>query len=117
VPALPTLAEIKSFESSGTRIKIITALRDYLNVRPLEATDRAWLDQVAEDAAETKHAVADMVNVMLEELIHHRYELPAFSTLDQMAFRAREKSNNWYFTAISSQMSPKILLTNRIFKS
>ena len=107
VPAAPTLAEIKSFESSGARIKIITALRDYLNVRPLEPADRAWLDQVAEDAAETKHAVADVVNVMLEELVHHRYELPAFSTLDRIAFRAREKSNNRYFTAISSQLDPQ----------
>ena len=42
---------------------------------------------------------------MLEELVHHRYELPAFSTLDRMAYRAREKSNNRYFSAITNQLT------------
>ena len=63
------------------------------------------LDVVADTAAETKHAVADIINVMLEELVHHRYELPAFSTLDRMAFRAREKSNNQHFSAIAGQLT------------
>src|SRR5260221_10796659 len=65
----------------------------------------AWLEVVADTAAETKHAVADIINVMLEELVHHRYELPAFSTLDRMAYRAREKSNNRYFSAITNQLT------------
>ena len=60
---------------------------------------------VADTAAETKHAVADIINVMLEELVHHRCELPAFSTLDRMAFRAREKSNNQHFSAIAGQLT------------
>ena len=49
--------------------------------------------------------MADIINVMLEELVHHRYELPAFSTLDRMAFHAREKSNNQHFSAIAGQLT------------
>lgn len=103
----PLLADFRRFEASGMRMPYINALREYLNVRAMEAAGYAWLDQVAESAAETKHAVADIINVMLEELVHHRYELPAFSTLDRIAFRAREKSNNQHFVNISKQLTPQ----------
>lgn len=83
VAKVPTLTELKRFEASGSRMSTLTALRRYLDVKPLGVTGYAWLDQVADTAAETKHAVADIINVMLEELVHHRYELPAFSTLDR----------------------------------
>ena len=105
VAKAPTLAELKRFEASGSRAAVFAALRSYLNVKPVNPAGYAWLDVVADTAAETKHAVADIINVMLEELVHHRYELPAFSTLDRMAFRAREKSNNRYFSAITHQLT------------
>lgn len=105
----PTLTDLNRFEASGSRSGVIAALRTYLDVRPFEGEGVVWLQQVASTAAETKHAVVDIVNVMLEELVHHRYELPAFSTLDRMAFRAREKSNNHYFSAISGQLTPQAM--------
>lgn len=105
VARAPTLTDLKRFEASGSRMVIFNALRRHLNVKSLDPAGYAWLHVVADKAAETKHAVADIINVMLEELVHHRYELPAFSTLDRMAFRAREKSNNQYFSAIATQLS------------
>ena len=101
----PLVADFKRLEASGARSALFAALRSHLNVRPLDAAGHDWLDVVAGTAAETKHAVADIINVMLEELVHHRYELPAFSTLDRMAFRARENSNNQYFSAIAGQLT------------
>lgn len=62
---------------------------------------------MAEQAAEVKHSVADIINVMLEELVRHRYELPAFSTLDRAAYSAREQSNEQYFNSISSKLGPR----------
>lgn len=103
----PAFAELRRFDISGSRTSLFVQLRRYLNVRALDAAGDAWLVQVADSAAETKHAVADIINVMLEELVHHRYELPAFSTLDRLAFRAREKSNNQHFTNISKQLTPQ----------
>jgi hypothetical protein len=101
----PPATDLKRFEASGSRTALFAALRRHLNVKPLDTAGDAWLEVVADTAAETKHAVADIINVMLEELVHHRYELPAFSTLDRMAFRAREKSNNRYFSAITNQLT------------
>ncbi|WP_066706969.1 Tn3 family transposase [Curvibacter delicatus] len=103
----PTWTELRRFDASGPRTAMIKALRRFLNVRPLDEAGKAWLEQVADQAAETKNAVADIINVMLEELVHHRYELPAFSTLDRMAFRAREASNNRNFSAIARQLTPQ----------
>lgn len=105
IARVPALADLKRFEASGSRMPLFTALRRHLNVKPLNPAGYAWLDVVADTAAESKHVVADIINVMLEELLHHRYELPAFSTLDRMAFRAREKSNNRYFSAITGQLT------------
>ena len=110
ITRVPTLADLKRFEASGSRMALFTALRRHLNVKPLmKPAGYAWLDVVADTAAESKHAVADIINVMLEELVHHRYELPAFSTLDRIAFRAREKSNNQYFSAIAGQLNTQTM--------
>lgn len=103
----PTLRELQQFEKSGGFKVLIKALRGYLNVRPIGEVDLAWLDSIAAGAAETKHSVEDIINVMLEELVHHRFELPAFSTLDRRAFRARETSNQQHFTAVVDQLSDK----------
>jgi len=41
------------------------------------------------EAARTKDDLADLINVALEELVHCRFELPAFGTLDRAAHHAR----------------------------
>jgi hypothetical protein len=84
-------------------------LRRYLNVRPLDDQGRAWLRHIAETAADSRHVVADIINVMLEELVHHRYELPGFSTLlDRMAIQAREKIHDVHFASITNQLDTKV---------
>ena len=81
----PKLAELLQFDRTAGRERLVESLRRYLNVRPLDDPGRAWLRHVAETAADSRHVVADIINVMLEELVHHRYELPGFSTLDRLA--------------------------------
>jgi len=103
----PSLKELGRFERSGNRALKIKKLREFLDVRPLGEKGFAWLKHVAEQAAEVKHSVADIINVMLEELVRHRYELPAFSTLDRAAYSAREQSNEQYFNSISSKLGPR----------
>src|SRR3546814_271867 len=64
------------------------------------------LATVAETAAQTKHSVPDIVNVMLEELVHHRYELPAFSTLERLAIAAREQVHDTHYRQITDALTP-----------
>ncbi|MGD3835020.1 Tn3 family transposase, partial [Xanthomonas citri pv. citri] len=54
----------------------------------------------------TKHIVPDIVNVMLEELVHHRFELPAFSTLGRTAIAAREHVHEAHYRQIADALSP-----------
>lgn len=106
-PRSPSLKELGRFERGGNRAKKVRKLREFLDVRPLQENGFAWLKHVAEEAAEIQHSVADIINVMLEELVRHRYELPAFDTLKRAAFAAREKSNDQYFNAIASRLGPE----------
>jgi len=104
----PKFNELKRFDDSSSRAKLIVALRRYLDVPPLDNQGRSWLIHVAETAADTRHVTADIINVMLEELVHHRYELPAFSALDRLAIQAREKVHETHFESISNRLDPEI---------
>ncbi|WP_313035973.1 Tn3 family transposase [Stenotrophomonas acidaminiphila] len=100
--------QLRSYDSSGAKRGHIAKLREYLQVRALEAAGRTWLATVAETAAETKHIIPDIVNVLLEELVHHRYELPAFSTLERLAIQARERVHDRYFGRIADALTPAV---------
>lgn len=97
---------LASYDASGSQRKHLVQLRAFLNVRPLDAGGRDWLTTVAETAAQTKHIVPDIVNVMLEELVHHRYELPAFSTLERLAIAAREQVHDTHYRQITNALTP-----------
>lgn len=97
---------LASYDASGGQRKHLAQLRAFLNVRPLDAAGREWLGTVAATAAQTKHIVPDIVNVMLEELVHHRFELPAFSTLERLAITAREKVHDAHYRQITTALTP-----------
>lgn len=102
------IEQLHSYDSSGAKRVHIAKLRDYLRVRVLDPDGRTWLATVAETAAETKHIIPDIVNVLLEELVHHRYELPAFSTLERLAIQARERVHDRYFGRIADALTPAV---------
>ncbi|MGD4274460.1 Tn3 family transposase [Xanthomonas citri pv. citri] len=97
---------LASYDASGAKHVHLAQLRAFLNVCPLDAAGRDWLGTVAETAAQTKHIVPDIVNVMLEELVHHRFELPAFSTLGRTAIAAREHVHEAHYRQIADALSP-----------
>lgn len=113
----PRADELRQFDRTTTRTTLIAALRRYLNVRPLDDQGRAWLRHVAETTADSRHVVADIINVMLEELVHHRYELPGFSTLDRLGIQAREKIHDVHFASLADQLDAKVrALIDNLFK-
>ena len=58
-----------------------------------DASAMRWLAQRAEAGAGTKQELPDIINVLLEELVKHRYVLPGFTTLLRLARSARDKVN------------------------
>lgn len=53
--------------------------------------------------------MADIINVIIEELIRQRFELPAFSTLNRSAQRIRNQVNERYFRSLTDALSPQII--------
>lgn len=101
-----TVSDLEAYDASRMKREHVAKIRHYLNVRPLGESGRQWLRTVAEQAAQTKHMLPDIINVMVEELYHHRYELPAFRTLDDMAAAARESVHESHFERISALLAP-----------
>lgn len=102
----PPIEKLMAYDASGAKRDHFAKLREYLGVRVLERDGKVWLAQVAETAAQTKHIIPDIVNVMLEELVHHRYELPAFSSLERLAIHAREIVHEAHFQRIDAALTP-----------
>ncbi|MGC1497856.1 MAG: Tn3 family transposase [Sulfitobacter sp.] len=100
-----TLKQLKDYDRSGSRPRQQQILRDYLGIRSFASEDQPWLIDVAEKAAETKEMLADIINVMLEELVRNHYELPGFTVLKRIARSARNKVNEQCFRDICSDLT------------
>ncbi len=98
--------QLERYDASGSQRRHMPQLRQFIGVHPLDKSGLAWLDTVATGAAQTKHTIPDIVNVLLEELVHHRYELPGFRTLELAAIGARERVNLGYYRSISHALTP-----------
>ncbi len=103
---IPDDTEFTQYDLSGSRHLHRKMLREFFQVSALGAEGRKWLQGIAERAAQTKNTVVDVINVMLEELVHHRYELPAFRTLHDIAESGREKIHRHYYETITAALTP-----------
>lgn len=97
--------ELRVYDQSGSKSHHLRLLRSYVGLRVLDSDGVAWLNAHAISAAQTKQELPDIINVLLEELVHHRYELPGFATLSRVATRARTKVNDDIFKRIQGALS------------
>lgn len=75
------LRNLNQYDKSEARRKHVGIIRRFLGVNPFSATGKSLLRNTFIDAALIKEDVADIINVGIEVLIRHRYELPAFDSL------------------------------------
>lgn len=98
--------ELQTYFASGAKIRHVRFIRQYLNIQPYDsektgALVRGW----ALEAAATKEALADIINVTLEYLVKEKYELPAFSALDRLCQSARREVNNTYYDQLCDYLT------------
>ena len=88
---LTTLATdvLAQYDRSNTSQRHRVAIRTHLHIHPCGPAARRVVVQAMSAAARTKHDLADLVNVALEELVRQCYELPPFRTLARAARRIR----------------------------
>lgn len=89
----PDREDLRRYDKSEARRKHLAVVREFLDVKPFTARDKSLLRATLSEAALTKEDVADIVNVGIEILVRHRYELPAFDTLVREARNCRATTN------------------------
>lgn len=97
--------QLSDYERSGTQQRHFKIIRDLLKVQVVDEKAREWLEKVASEAATTKNAESDIVNIILKNLIKERFELPGFTTIQRIARSARDKVNNEYYQKIISPLT------------
>jgi TnpA family transposase len=111
VRRLPASSDWAQYDRSGTQRRHLDIVRAYCGVRVLDETGRTWLEGIAERTAQIKNNEADIINVMLEELVRERYELPGFTVLQRLARSARRRTDEVYYRQI---IAPSTLATRRL---
>ena len=101
----PTARELKAYDASGSRSLHLQKIRDFVGVRRFADADWTWLDQVAREAASTKQELEDIINVLIEELVRQKFELPGFTQLVRTARAARNAVNTAIFKSIAGKLS------------
>ena len=96
--------EWEAYDASGSRYRFIARIREYLRIKHFDATAQQILSTAIEQAALLRDDLADIVNIAIEELVRHRYELPAFRTLWDQAQRARTTTSRKFFAQVTQAL-------------
>jgi hypothetical protein len=80
-------------------------IRDYLAMNTNRHARRQLMKKAALEAATTKENLADFINRMIEEVLHERYELPAYQALVRRARAARTVTHYRHYRLISNALS------------
>ena len=84
---------LRQYDNSQARRKHLSAVRQFLEVKSFDDNGKALMRQTFAEAALTREDVIDIINIGIETLVRHRYELPAFDTLLREARAERIATN------------------------
>ncbi len=95
---------LRQYDISQARRKHLSAVREFLAVKPFGDDGKALMQKAFSEAALTKEDVIDIINIGIETLVRHRYELPAFDTLLREARAERVATNQALHTQIHNSL-------------
>lgn len=96
------LINLNHYDHLEARRKHVGIIRRFLDVNPLTATGKLLLRNTFIEVALIKEDVADIINVGIEVLIRHRYELPAFDSLVRTPRSARAEANQALYSRVQT---------------
>ncbi|MDP2226097.1 MAG: DUF4158 domain-containing protein [Moraxellaceae bacterium] len=102
----PTPSALTTYDKSGSKSLHQQRIRTHLNIRQMDAAAWRWLDSIAHKAAATKQELPDIINVLIEELVRQRYELPGFTRLSKLAAQARVTVNEQIYQQVMGRLTP-----------
>jgi TnpA family transposase len=83
-------------------------IRTYLDVKSYLNGGKEIATKTAMESAKIHNYPADIINRVLEELMHKRYELPAYSQIDRLVKKSRQRANQEIFNRVHRQLPNKI---------
>lgn len=90
----------------ATRSRHMSAILEFLQVKPFYANDAMQVtEKLAFEAAALMDQHHDIINAMVDGLVRHRYALPAFSTLNDMAERVHVAVQKGIFGSVFRRIS------------
>lgn len=101
----PSMKELARYDDSAQYTRHRQLALNALGLVDLDEEALDWIGQRSEVAAATKHELADIINVVLEDLVKHRYVLPGFTTLLRYAKTAREKVHKKIYADTTAALS------------
>ncbi|WP_034293035.1 Tn3 family transposase [Herbaspirillum sp. RV1423] len=105
----PSKQVVAQYDLSGSRTLHHQKIRTYLGRRQLDPKAGKWLEDAATQAAQTKQELADIVNVLIEELIQRKYELPGFTILLRLAKKCRSAVNEQIYKSVGGVLQPSTI--------
>jgi len=96
--------EWKAYDASGSRYCHIDAIRSHFGIKCFDENAQQMVSSRMRQAALLRHDLADLINIAIEELIRHRYELPGFRTLADETQRIRRSVNRGIYNRIYSAL-------------
>ncbi len=105
--ATPSLTKIEmgGFDLDSERQRLLEQVRGFLGIQAVTGATTGIIESAAWEAAQTKHDLADIINVVIEQLVRQRFELPGFRTLLRTARRIRAQVNDELFSLLSAALS------------
>lgn len=104
----PKASDLTALDQNSVRQRQIELVRNRLGITAWSKVDDDWLALTADRVADARHHTRDIINALLEEFVHHRIELPAFSTVDRMATTAHTRANARILGRIAGELSDDI---------
>lgn len=88
-----------------TRSRFRRAIQAYLKVKPYHRGGAAVVEAIVEQTAEVMSDPADLINVAIEQLILHHYELPVFSTIDRLVNHIRHRVHQKLYREVATTLT------------
>ncbi|MFN9966222.1 MAG: DUF4158 domain-containing protein, partial [Lysobacteraceae bacterium] len=104
----PKASDLTALDQNSVRQRQIELVRNRLGITAWSKVDDDWVAHTADRVADARHHTRDIINALLEEFVHHRIELPAFSTVDRMATTAHTRANARILGRIAGELSDDI---------
>lgn len=99
--------DFPDYDTSSARSRHMWQIRSFLQINAVGKATYQCMEETALVSAQTKEHLADIINVMIEQLVQKRFELPGFSRFIRVARAARIEVNETCYKGISNQLSDK----------